>query len=375
MKIIYITNSRLPTEKAHGYQIVKMCEEFAKAGCEVELIIPERENSIKEDVFLFYDLDENFNIKKIKSYDFLKFQNEKKIVFYLQSLFFILKLKKIKISKENVVYTRNPEIAYMFKLKGNKVIFEAHNWSNSKHKLYKMLIKKSDKIIAITKALKDVFSKNGISEKNILVAPDGVDLKKFDINLSKEDARNKLNLPQDKKIIMYTGNLLKWKGVDTLIETVALLKDDCLIYIVGGSENYFKEYEEKIKKYDNIKLVGIKPHYEIPIWLKAADVLILPNSGNEKISKKYTSPLKMFEYMASKRPIIASDLPSIREILNEKNAMLIKSDDEESLVDAIKKALDNKELCSNISERAFLDVQNYTWEKRAVSILNFIKND
>ncbi len=372
MKLIYITNARMPTEKAHGYQIAKMCEEFAKAGREVELVIPERENLIKDDIFTFYEVERNFSVKSIKSYDFLKFKRCKKTAFYLQSLFLILKLKKFKFAKEDIIYTRNPEIAYMFKMKGNKVVFEAHNWPDSKRGLYKKLIKKVDKIIVITKSLKEKYIENGTSDEKILVAPDGVDLKKFDIDLSKEDARNNLKLPLDKKIIVYTGNLLKWKGVDTLIEAGKLLKDDSLIYIVGGSEPYLKEYKEKTEKCANISIIGIRLHSEIPIWLKAADILVLPNSGKEKISKNYTSPLKMFEYMASKRPIVASDLPSIREVLNEKNVVFVEVDKPESLAKGLKEVLQNKYLVDILQKQAFSDVQDYTWVKRAKNILEFI---
>lgn len=120
-------------------------------------------------------------------------------------------------------------------------------------------------------------------------------------------------------------------------------------------------------------MVGHRPHQEIPYWLKAADVLVLPNSAKEKISRFYTSPLKLFEYMASGTPIVASDLPSIREVLNEKNAVLVKPDSPEFLTAGIMKVLENPYLSDKISKQAFQDVQNYTWEKRAEKILRFIK--
>ena len=75
MKIIYITNSRVPTEKAYGYQISKMCEEFADAKNEVELWTPVRQSNIKEDIFSFYNIKNNFKIKEIKSFDFLRYYN------------------------------------------------------------------------------------------------------------------------------------------------------------------------------------------------------------------------------------------------------------------------------------------------------------
>ena len=115
-------------------------------------------------------------------------------------------------------------------------------------------------------------------------------------------------------------------------------------------------------------MVGHRPHGEIPYWLKAADVLVLPNSGKEDISKYWTSPLKMFEYMASGRPIVASDLPSIREVLNGENAILVEPDNPEKLAGGIKAILQNNQLSDRISIKAVLDVQEYSWTKRVQKI-------
>ena len=122
-------------------------------------------------------------------------------------------------------------------------------------------------------------------------------------------------------------------------------------------------------------ILGYKPYSEIPYYLKAADILLLPNSGKTEISKSWTSPMKMFEYMASKRPIIASNLPSIREILNEDNAILINPDDSKDLSKRINMALKNQSFSDKISIQAYQDVQKYSWFKRSKKIINFLNND
>jgi len=179
---------------------------------------------------------------------------------------------------------------------------------------------------------------------------------------------------------MYTGHLYDWKGAGVLLETAKQFpisnfqfSKDILFVFVGGTDNDIKNYELRFKNYENIRFEGRKPHGEIPIWLKAADVLVLPNTAKEKISKYYTSPLKLFEYMAAQKPIVASDLPSLREILNENNSVFVKPDDPEALAQGIKKVLQNPELADKISKQAFLDIQDYTWQKRAQKILNFMK--
>jgi len=107
-------------------------------------------------------------------------------------------------------------------------------------------------------------------------------------------------------------------------------------------------------------------------WSKAVDILVLPNSGKTEISRNRTSPMKMFEYMASKRPIIASNLPSIREILNENNAILVKSDDSEYLANNINLTFKETDFANKISIQAHKDVQDYNWNKRVEKILKFI---
>ena len=377
MKIIYIANVRIPTEKAYGYQICKMCEEFSSQGVEVQLWVPARDTGqIKDDAFFFYGLKNNFIIKKIDSSDFYKYlESPGKFLFWLQSFWFLSYLIFIKIDKSAIIYTRDAEINWIFRLRGYQTVFEAHNWPN-KNWLYKFLIGRDTKVVAIARGLRDLFLKNNWLDGKILVAPDGVDLAKFDIDLSREQARNKLNLPLDKKIILYIGHLYEWKGAQDLVEAAALLDGNYLTVFVGGVDSDVTIFKEKNKALiENGKIVVYRhqPREAMPRWLKAADILVLPNKSREKISSHFTSPLKLFEYMASQRPIVASDLPSIREILNEKNCLFFKSDNAKDLAAKIIFLSEHQEIMDQIAKQAYLDVQNYDWGKRAEKIIKFIK--
>lgn len=376
MKIIYLTNARIPTEKAHGYQICKMCEEFSNLGVEVELWLPSRKNHIKADPFSFYGIKNNFKINIINSFGFYQYNKYLRgFGFWLNGFWFLLHLLFIKIDKKSIIYTRDPEIGWLFSLRGYKTIYEAHTWPENRVKLYKFLFKKINKLIVITHGLKKCFLKAGFKRENIFVAPDGVDLKKFDIEIDKAPARKKFNLPLDKKIILYTGHLYGWKGADILAQAASSLDDNCLVIFVGGTEADFaifkKTYQELI---DQGKVAAYKHQSRelMPVWLKTADVLILPNKAGENISKYFTSPLKLFEYMAAGRPIVASNLPSITEILNESNSILVESDKPASLAKGIKKILENEALAESLAKQAMADVQNFSWQKRAENVLNFI---
>jgi len=382
MKIIYIANARIPTEKAHGIHIMKMCESFAlynandtnlypnatnKSKIEVELIIPRRFNWIKKDPFEYYGVEKSFKIKKLPCLDLIPLDKYiGHLGFWVESFtFFLFLLPYIFFKKADIIYTRDKFSLPLVLFKKN-FVFEAHTFSKN-YFLYSPFFKKVKNLIVITQKLKDLFINKGIPENRILVAPDGVDIGMFDIQCSKFEAREKLRLPLDKKIVLYTGHLYSWKGADILARASEHLPKDIDIYFVGGTEEDVRRYKIQDTKY-KIQIIGHRPYAEIPYWLRAADVLVLPNSGKEEISKYWTSPLKMFEYMAAKKPIVASDLPSIREILNEENAVLVEPDSPQSLSAGILETLRNPKFSDKISSRAFEDVKQYSWEKRAKKI-------
>ncbi|XOB42195.1 MAG: glycosyltransferase family 4 protein [Candidatus Nealsonbacteria bacterium] len=372
MKLTYIANARIPTEKAHGIQIMKMCESFALHNIEVELVLPKRFNEIKENPFEYYGVRRNFKIKKLPCLDLVPLD---KYIGHLGSWiesitfsFFVFPYLLFKTA--DIIYTRDKFSLFHILFKKN-LFFEAHTFPKN-YFLYSPFLKRLKKIIVITQKLKDFFVEKGINADKILVASDGVDLEKFNIKDTREKCRRKLNLSLDKKIVLYTGHLYKWKGVQVLAEASQFLPEDTEIYFVGGTDRDIKEFKTRNSKL-KIKVMGHKPYSEIPFWLKAADVLVLPNSAKYDISKHWTSPIKLFEYMSSKRPIMASDLPSIREILNENNAFLVKPDSPEELAKEIKSLLKNPSFSAKISNQAFQDVQDYTWQKRTGKILEFIK--
>jgi glycosyltransferase involved in cell wall biosynthesis len=107
------------------------------------------------------------------------------------------------------------------------------------------------------------------------------------------------------------------------------------------------------------------PPADVAPYLKAADVLVLPNTAT-LVSRTYTSPLKLFEYMAAGRPIIASDLPAFREVLrDEENALLVPPENPEALASAAVRLIRDPELSERLARRAFDDVEAYSWAKRA----------
>ncbi|MDP3935128.1 MAG: glycosyltransferase [Candidatus Giovannonibacteria bacterium] len=379
-KLIYIANARIPTEKAHGIQIMKMCEAFTAQGVNVELVLPRRLNSIKENPFDYYGVRKNFKITKLPTLDFIAL-GLGQFGFFAETILFLIASKIYLLfsakggsayggKNYDILYTREEWAGLFFK----DFCMEVHSLPAKPSFLHRKTWRKAKAILVLTSFLKAELIKLGINENKILILPDAVDLAKFDIKISKEEARKKLNLPQDKKIILYTGSfyLYDWKGVDILLKAAEEFGTDFLFLLVGGSEREISNFKSQTSNLKNIKLISHKPYAEIPYYLKSADVLVLPNKKGNAMSEKHTSPLKLFEYMASSRLIIASDLPSLREILTEKEAMFFKPNDPKDLADKIKYILTNQNLANQISQNALQKAQNYTWSNRAYRAIDFL---
>ena len=379
MKLIYLTNARIPTEKAHGLQIMKMVEAFKHQGIDADLVVAKRINKQLEQVdpFDYYNVKVKFTIKKLWLIDMvnIKLLPRKLSVFIQNTSFAISSFFYLLNKKVDLIYSRDEFSLFLLSFIKKNLVLELHTFPQGKLFIYKFLFKRVKKIIVITSHLKKLIEELGIDENKILVSPDGVDIEQFEISNSKTESRKKLNLPIDKKIILYSGHLFDWKGVYVLAEASKFLPKDSLIVFVGGMEydkNKLKDFINK-QGLKNILFIGHQSPKNIPYYLKAADVVVLPNSGQKTISVHYTSPIKMFEYMAAQRPIVASDLPSIREILNPANALLVAPDVASELADGIKKVLADDNLNEMMTSQAFQEVKKYTWHKRAENILNFIK--
>jgi len=203
--------------------------------------------------------------------------------------------------------------------------------------------------ISISNGLRDLYIKFGVSPERITVIPDGVDIAQFDIAISKEEARARLGIESNKKLVIYTGSLYAWKGTDTLEEAGRLLPENIEVKIVSG-----------------------RPYAEIPLYLKSSDVLVLPNSALEIASKIYTSPMKLFEYMASGTLIITSDVPAIREILDESSAVFFKADDVVSLRGTLLTSLRDVDSVGRLAKISQKLALKYTWQSRAEQITQLI---
>jgi glycosyltransferase involved in cell wall biosynthesis len=379
MDIFYILNSRFPTIKAYGLQVAKARESFKQAGARVRLIVPirKRHREIKGiDPFTLYAVKDPFRIIKLPSLDFSWFHLDSKFFFMIQqATFALLALAYLTVTgKHGVIYSRDQFSLYVLSFFRSRLFWEVHTFpEHLGARVYRRLLAKLSGIIVISRGLKDKFVEHGYPVDKLLVAPDGIDPEEFTIPETREQARARLKLPLDKKVVMYVGHLFEWKGADTLVRAASELGPDIQVVIGGGTQ----QDVAKLRQMDHagrVRFEGFIEFSKLPLYLRAADILILPNKKDGGISEFYTSPLKLFAYMAAGRPIIASDLPSLREAINEDTAFFVRPDDSAALAARIIEVAGNPEDAASRAQRAQQAVQSYAWKRRGSAITEFIKH-
>jgi glycosyltransferase involved in cell wall biosynthesis len=202
----------------------------------------------------------------------------------------------------------------------------------------------------------------GVDAEKITVEHDAYDPALFGQLADKAAARAELELEPERPVVVYTGGLLVWKGVDVLIDAARALPDVQFL-IAGGMPSDVERTRAHAEGLSNVRIDGFQAPARVPLYLAAADLAVLPNRSQPEISAKYTSPLKAFEYMASGLPIVASDLPSLREVLGEDSlTRFAQADDPASFAETISATL-NAGLAREPRGAEF------TWSARAARLL------
>ncbi len=385
MKIIGITHWRIPSEKTMAPYMMRVMEAFAHEGAQVEFWAPRRRNTSElsgTDPFAYHVIEPNFRMRYLPVIDLMP-QTAGRFGFYLMlgsfvvSVFF--RMLFMRGRKNAVFYFFDLRDAVTAHVLSNKTFCEIHMYYRSSlDAINRRGFKSMSGIIAATKPLRTAIQRDyGVSDKKVLHAPCGVNYERFGIDTPMRDARQKLGLPQDGKIILYVGHLFPVKGVNVLFDAHTGLRSGETIYFVGGTDEDIENFRKKWRAAgspNNVVIAGRKPHQEIPLWLRAADILSIPNTAKEDAGSIESSPSKLIEYMASGRPIVASDVPGIRDVLEEGMGYFAQPDNAGAIAVAVHEAFDNPQEAERRTAAARAAAKNLSWDGRARSILAFISN-
>jgi len=360
MKLLYITNVKIPAHDAQSLQVASMAKAFtASLADDFGLVIKKMPgNEAIDGVDHLFRIGIPAMLPRV-----------------LQQLLFSFRARHIvKRFKPTAIYTRDIGVAYLFSLLGYSCVYEFHKPFETAlgRKLF-MQCKDRIRIVAISNALKQyLLEDHSINERDICVAHDGVFLEDFE-NIDRESARKivSFDVPEigNSMVALYAGNLQSGKGKELIFGAAKNLPDVSFV-IVGGQGKESERYKDSTPA--NVHFLGRKPKKLIPQYLCGADILLLPFTKNLK-TWKYHSALKMFEYMAAGTPIVTSDIGTLTEVFSKDNAFLFSPDSEDGLGAQIRNVIASADDARRRADTARVDVEAYTWYKRADYIISFLQ--
>lgn len=383
MRIAYCTNVRLPSERAHGHQIAKVVKALTDEGHEVEIFVPYRKNVIQSSFDSYYGLTSPVQVHHLGSLDAIAAWWAPGVLgLKLMTYLFMKSLHKILQTRQkqfDLFYTRTPEILSSLTELGVPVVVELHKIPRTGQNAFRRQLRKCRLIVALTGSMRTELIHMGISDVPVIVEGDAVDLHDFESLPDPTDTRESLKIPAGVPLIVYTGQLKSMglsKGIPELLGALEILQErglDFRAVIAGGPEPERIAFEKQLSPElrPSVSFTGHLPHLKIPTLMTAADVLVYPAPASDHpYYQRDTSPLKIFEYMASGRPIVAADLPPIHDIADSTMLTFVPPGDSEALADAIRSVLDDTDDAQKKARLARLHVEQSTWEKRMKRILD-----
>jgi len=378
VRIAAITNSRLPSLTANSIQAMEVCQALMRLGHEVRIFAPRETDAVSPDVLrehyglhLSPDLELLPSIRQLKRLDFILHAQDAARRF-----------------KADLIYTWLPQSAAVGLWRGYRVILEMHAGVTGHlgawwlRRFWKARGRK--RMTVTTQALRKALERStgfiipeggGFEKQAAIVAPNGVDLERYENLPDPGRARRQLNL-KDGLTLGFTGHIYPGRGADLLFDLARQMPQVNFLW-VGGTPELVSYWRARLSdaRLTNVTITGFIEHGRIPLYQAAADILLMPYGRSISASSgqdiaEVINPMKMFEYMASARAIASADLPVIREVLNEKNAVFCEPGNVNEWTSVIESLLADEKRRTALAAQARKDVERYTWTERARRILD-----
>lgn len=389
VKVAYITRINFFSNKAHVHTITKTCEALSKTG-EINVNLISTDNSLfsdekKNEFFVLHNVSNKFPVVSLRSFS-NSFKNSSNFFIYNIGTIFanISLLKYLWRQRRNTdtVYFRDhlilPVILFAKYILGKKIIYESHYILTKRFGqwLTERSASVSDGVVAIAVALKDFYLR---FNKNIIVSfCASSDKEKFKTDFSSSHFKKKVGLNENGFHLVYTGNIDVTGngdsyGVEDIVHALSYMPKDVCFVVVGkkaDGKHSLENLAESFGLSDRFKCIPWVSRDKVVDYILSSDILVIPKSG----AKPGNSPTKMFEYLATRRPIVAADTLPMREVLHDKiNASLVDYPNPQALSGAVNYIREHPEYKEKIVLQAMKDADLYTWEARAKAISTFIK--
>jgi glycosyltransferase involved in cell wall biosynthesis len=236
-------------------------------------------------------------------------------------------------------------------------------------------------IIGNAQPLKNELISRGVPAEKIIIIPNGVDPDRFSPAISGKYIREYHGLADDQIIVGFLGTFGPWHGAEVLARSIKIIAESnpCIHFLYVGTGKTMAQVKKIIENdgtTGHVTFAGVVRQMEAPAYLGACDILVSPQIPNPDGTPFFGSPTKLFEYMAMGKPIVASDLDQLGEILVDgKTAVLTKPGDHIDLAKKILMLSGKEDLMYQLGENARqLVIEKYTWEKHVEKILDHLSS-
>ena len=379
VKILSLADTRFPIERANGLQTMATCHALAERGHHVRLVVRPDTTRPARDPFAFYGLPPTPRLQ-VDAIGGAGGSRGRRVTFLLSAI------AAATGSDADIVYTRDLGLAALLlrlpHARRPPVVYESHGIAAvvatemprllgtteppSPAKLSRLESRErrvwndADAYVTITSALKDDLAQRYGARNHVFVIRDGAHPP------AETETRG------DARTVGYAGHLYPWKGVDVFVRALGLART-LRGLIVGGhpGEKDRSRVDALVRELglqDRVTITGLVPPAEVAPKLAPAGILVLPNTATA-ISERYTSPLKLFEYLWMGRPIVASDLPSLREVVTHgESAWLVPPGDPSALAEGLGHVAGDEGLAARLGEGALALAARYSWAARAMHL-------
>jgi glycosyltransferase involved in cell wall biosynthesis len=394
--VLYFADTRFPIERANGVQTMATCHALAARGHDIRLVVRPDTAPVARDPFEFYGLprDPRLTICPVDAGGGPR----------TRRLRFLLSAVRQAARPSALVLTRDLGVAALLlqvpRPQRPRVVYESHGvapvvgaelpqllgrpeLAPSAAKLRRLdrreaqVWTRAAAYVTITRALADELRARYGARDRVFVVPDAAYGRPREGGAPSDRAtldggERTESSPPSGLVVGYAGHLYPWKGVDVLVRALALEPRARGLIIGGhpaeGDRARLEALARELGIADRVEFAGLVRPAEVARHLGRATVLVVPNTASA-ISDRYTSPLKLFEYLGMRRPIVASDLPALREVLmHEQTALLVKPGDPGALARALGRLADDPALAARLADQAAALAPAFTWSARAARL-------
>ena len=381
MKIASLCHNRLPVHFTNTTQLVSTMTELARAGHHVDILCRKSgagNGATQESIATYYGLDSIPD-----SLTFIPLGPSRSDGPFVEGVADIFNALHASRSDYDIVHTRDIGALTLALFLGLPCVFETYRvdintsrrfagWRAFSYRHSNLL-----GVVTHSDLCRRSFIEAGVPESRVATIYNGYAPAHFEPVLARETARAHLNLPLYGQIATYTGHLDANKGVDILVRVAAQLPDVTFL-LVGpspgcGEEKRILKLARQLGAY-NVQVLPRVSHSEVPSYLFASDCLLIPPTAAPlRIHGGTVLPMKTFSYLAAGRPIVAPDLPDLREILRPDNALLVPPDDAKAAAASIRLAISERAMGDRLASAAQRDAEQYTWKARAERFSLFLQ--